>query len=447
MSTATTTAPPPVITPPTRGRWGLLRQPNFRKLWIGETTSGLGTAVGSVALSLVAVVSLHASPFMVGVLNASAWLPWLFLGLVAGAWVDRLPHRTVMLACDVILWILFASVPVAAWLHVLTIAQLVLVAFLAGTAKVFFNTAYLSIVPSLVDTDDVMEANVKLGAGESAVDIAGPGLAGLIAQALGASTGILADALSYLVSAFCLRTIKQRPQPARSTPRRAIGTEIAEGIRFVRGDALLRTLTGFGAVGNLALNGIAAVQTVYLARTLHLQSGGIGAVFAFVSIGGFVGASVAGRVARRFGTARGLLLCYLVIAPFILLLPLAGAQVPLIVSALGWSVAVCGVVAGNVIAGSFYQIYSPPEMIGRIRASASTVNFGAIPVGALLGGYLGGVVGTRATIWIMAAVLMSAAVLLLMSPIRTLRDFPTYVAPMDVTPSQGRPDDEWVVTG
>jgi predicted MFS family arabinose efflux permease len=411
-----------------RSRWGVLAQPDFRRLWIGETTSGLGTAVGDVALALVAVVTLKASPFMLGVLIASAWVPWLFLGLVAGSWVDRWRRRTVMLVCDFLLLALFASVPAAAWLGVLSIGQLVVVALLAGCVKVFFGTAYHSLLPSLVAKPDLLEANVRLGAGQSAADIAGPGLAGVVSQTMGAATGLLGDAVSYLVSAVCLLRIKARETPPATAQRAGIRREIAAGIRFVIRDPLLRTLACFGAVGNLGLNGIQAVQTLFLVRTVGLHPGIVGAVFAIVSIGGFVGAAIAGRIARRFGTARGLLVCYLVVAPFIFLLPLAGRQLPLLVSVIGWSVAVCGVVAGNVIASSFYQIYSPPQMIGRINASASTVNYGAIPLGALLGGYLGEALGTRVTIWIMAAVLLSGGVILLMSPIRRLRDFPEHQA-------------------
>ena len=420
---------PEVADEPVRGRWGLWAQADFRRLWIGETTSGLGTAVGNVALSLVAVVTLRASPFMVGVLTASAWLPWLFLGLTAGAWVDRWRRRTVMLVCDIALLVLFASVPVAGWLGVLTIGQLVVVALLAGSVKVFFSTAYGAMLPSVVAKPDLLEANVKLRAGESAVEIAGPGVAGVVSQLFGAATGMLLDAVTYLVSALFLGAIDTREEPPSRSERRGIRREIAEGVRFLVRDPYLRTLACFGAVGNLGLNGIAAVQTVFLVRSVGLGQGSVGAVFAVVSIGGLVGAAVAGRIARRFGTARGLLLCELVVAPFIVLLPLSGREIPLPVGALAWAVAVCGVVAGNVIAGSFYQTYCPPELIGRVRASASTVNFGAIPVGALLGGYLGQVLGSRSTIWIMSAVLLSAGVVLLTSPLRGLRDFPASPAP------------------
>ncbi|MFJ4670079.1 MFS transporter [Kitasatospora purpeofusca] len=425
MSTSTVPVEPPAVDDgPRRGRWGLWAQGNFRRLWIGETASGLGTAVGNVALALVAVVTLDASPFMVGVLTASAWVPWLFLGLLAGAWVDRWPRLKVMLVCDLLLLVLFASVPVAGWFDALTMAQLILVALLAGAVKVFFSTAYGAVLPALVAKDDLLEANVKLRSGDSAAEIAGPGLAGLLSQVFGAASGLLADAITYLVSAVCLAGIKVKETPPPVAERRGILREIGEGVRFLAGDPFLRNLALFGAVGNLGLNGIQAVQTIFLVRSVGVSPGGIGAVFAVVSVGGLAGAALAGRIARRFGTARGLLLCELVAAPFILLLPLAGSRLPLAVSAVAWSVAVCGVIAGNVLAGSFYQSYCPPAMIGRIRASASTVNFSAIPIGALLGGWLGEVLGARTTIWIMAGVLLSAGAVLLAGPLRARRDFP-----------------------
>ncbi len=323
MTTASVKPPsPPEADAPPKSRWGLWAQGNFRKLWIGETTSGLGTAVGNVALALVAVVTLEASPFMVGLLTASAWVPWLFLGLLAGAWVDRWPRLKVMLICDLLLLVLFGSVPVAGWLGLLTMAQLVVVALLAGAVKVFLSTANSAVLPVLVAKPDLLEANVKLRSGDAAAEIAGPGLAGLLSQAFGAVSGLLADALTYLVAALCVGSIKAEEKPPPVSERRGILREIKEGVRFLAHDPYLRTLASFAAVGNLGLNGIQAVQTVFLVRSVGVTPGGVGAVFAVVSVGGLAGAALAGRIARRFGTARGLLLCELVGAPFILLLSL-----------------------------------------------------------------------------------------------------------------------------
>lgn len=178
--------PAPVVDGPRR-RGGLVWHRDFRLLWIGQTGSKLGSSVTSVALPLVAVTTLGASTFQVALLSAAAWLPWLVIGLPAGAWVDRLPRRPVMIICDVVSLLLFLSVPVAAWLGVLTIGHLLAVALGAGTASVFFQTAYQVYLPSLLTKEDVPEGNAKLQGAEAAAHVAGPGLAGLIAQAFGAT--------------------------------------------------------------------------------------------------------------------------------------------------------------------------------------------------------------------------------------------------------------------
>ncbi|MEE1929009.1 MFS transporter [Streptomyces sp. TRM 70351] len=416
---------PPPGGRPRRGRLGLWREADFRRLWTGEVTSALGTAIGAVALPLVAVVVLDVPPLVLGVITASAWLPWLLIGLLAGAWVDRLPRRRVMQCCDLLFVAIYLSVPVAAWLGLLTAGQLVVVALLSGTVRVFFHTAYGAIVPTLVAKPDLLEANVKLRSGESAAEVAGPGLAGLIGQLLGPVSAVLAHAASYLVSLLCLSRIETTERPPERSARRGIRQEIAEGVRFVAGDRYLRVLVCFSAMGNFALSGIQAVQVLFLVRTVGLEPGGVGAVFAVVSVGGLLGATLAGRVARRWGTARALLYCELLAAPCILLLPMAGTQIPLAVSTLAWGVAVGGIVAGNVISGSFFQTYTPGPLLGRVRATTSTLNYGSFAVGALTGGVLGGLLGLPGTIWAMCAVLAGAGALLLLSPIRPLRELPT----------------------
>lgn len=152
-----------------RGR--LWRQGDFRLFWFGETTSQVGTSVTFVALPLVAVEVLHASTFLVGLLTAAVWLPWLMIGLPAGAWVDRLPRRATMLVSDGVSLAAFLSIPVAAWTGVLGVAQLVAVALAAGAPSVFFNTAYQVYLPSLVAEVDLTEGNAKLRGSRSAAQV------------------------------------------------------------------------------------------------------------------------------------------------------------------------------------------------------------------------------------------------------------------------------------
>jgi MFS family permease len=200
---------------------GLLWQRSFRLLWIGETVSQLGNAMAVVGVPLVAVIVLHASTFVIGVLTAAAWLPWLVIGLPAGAWVDRLPARRVMIACDVISAVVYASVPAAAWAGVLTTGQVVAVQLLGGAASVLFMTAYQVYLPSLVKPDELIEGNTKMQGSASAALFAGPSLAGLVAQLLGAVTALLGNAVSFVVSAACLIGTRPSAPGAAAAPRRA----------------------------------------------------------------------------------------------------------------------------------------------------------------------------------------------------------------------------------
>jgi MFS family permease len=416
----------------------LAKHRDFRLLWFGETTSSLGSSVASVALPLVAVVTLRADTFTVGLLAAAAWLPWLFIGLPAGALVDRLPKRPLMLACNLASMLLFASVPVAAWLGFLTVTQLLVVALLGGTAKVFFATAYRVYLPTLVSGDDLLEANAKLQGSESAVQVAGPGIAGLLAQAFGAVSGLLVDAVSFGVSVLCLRSIRTREKRPERTTTDRLRDEIADGLRFVVHDRFLRVLTVFGAISNIALMGYDSISVVFLVRDLGAGPAAVGVVLALASAGGIFGALLAGRLSAKFGSARAFLLCEVSAAPMLVLGPLSSPGWGLALFVTGGIVLGAGVVTSNVLSSTFRQRYCPPELFGRITASTSVLNYGAIPLGALLGGTLGQTLGVRETLWIMAGLQAVSITVLVFSPLRTLRDFPTAAARPPLRPRPPR---------
>ncbi|MGY4773368.1 MFS transporter [Kribbella sp. CWNU-51] len=195
---------------------GLLRTRNFGLFWAGESTSGFGSAITTVALPLVAVSTLHAGTSMVALLTAANWAPFLVIGLPAGAWVDRWPSRRVLLAADLVSAVVLAGVPTAAWTGVLTMGMLLAAALLAGIAKVFFDLAYNAFLPDLLAPEDLLEGNSKLQTSASAAELAGPGLGGLLAHAAGAVCGILIDALTFLVSAACLAGLRARPEKRRN---------------------------------------------------------------------------------------------------------------------------------------------------------------------------------------------------------------------------------------
>jgi Transmembrane secretion effector len=388
-----------------RRRGGLLWHRNFRLLWLGETISGAGTAMAATGVPLLAVTVLHASTFAVAALTAAAYLPWLVIGLPAGAWVDRLPVRPLMITCDVISALLYASLPAAAWAGVLTMDQVLAVALLAGAASVFFATAYQVLLPALVSTGELVEGNAKLQGSAAAAAIGGRGAAGLAAEAVGAATALLFNAASFLVSAACLLRIRTGVTPGPSPGPRVttVRAEVAQGLRFIAGDPYLRPLTLYAAVANLAYTGSTALLVVFLVRVAGFGPAAVGLLFATASVGGVLGAVVARRLARRLGTARAMLLSALAGGLSGLLIPLSGTGPRAACYVAGAAVASGGIAVGNIIGGSFRQAYCPPAMLGRITASMRFLVFGTIPLGALPAGALATALGTRAALWVMLA--------------------------------------------
>jgi MFS family permease len=426
--------------PPRAGRrrfGGLWWQRNFRLLWIGETISQLGNAMAVVGVPLVAVIVLHASTFAIGALTAAAWLPWLVIGMPAGAWVDRRPARRVMLGCDIVAAVLYASVPVAAWAGVLTVGMLVAVQLIAGAASVLFATAYQVYLASIVTAAELIEGNTKMQGSASAAMFAGPGLAGATAQLLGAVTALLGNAVSFLVSAACLFGARQGNQAApAAAPRRTAGRrttvrqETMAGLLLVARDPFLRQLSVFWAVANLALTGYTALVVVFLVRMVGLTPGSVGLLTAVPAAGGIAGALITGRVTARFGTARGLLVCTLGALPFLLLIPLTAAGPRLVWYVAGAVVGYAGIGVGNIIIAAFRQTYSPPGMCGRVTATMRFLIFGTGPLGALLAGALGTWLGIRNALWILLGLAAASGALLLTPALLGRRDLPGRPVPV-----------------
>ena len=252
---------------------GLLRQRNFALFWVGETVNQLGSAMALIGVPLLAVLFLRATVFQVGALAAMAYLPWLVIGLPAGAWVDRLPPCPVMIGCDLACAALYASVPVAYAAGALSIGQLLAVQLLAGAANVLFATAYQVNLPSLVTAAELTEGNTKLQASSSAATLGGRGLSGVVTQFIGATAALVFNAASFLVSAACLLAIGpaepgaagSRPAEPRRAARRQASTlrrDVIDGATLVSRDLYLRPLALFGGLANFALDAFAALVIV-----------------------------------------------------------------------------------------------------------------------------------------------------------------------------------------
>jgi len=416
-------------------RGGLLRQRNFRLFWTGESISEVGNSVTIVVIPLIAIDTLHTSTFIVTLLTATVWLPWVIIGVPAGAWVDRLPPRPVMLACDAISLVAYASVPVAAWCGVLTVAQLIAVTLIAGAAAVFFNSAYQVLLPGVVAEADLTEANAKLLGSREVAQIGGPGLGGLLAQAVGPVTGLLADAVSFAVS-FCCLTAMQPPRNRRSADPAA--GRMLDGLRFAWRNPYLRAMTAFSSFGNLAITGVDALLVVFLVRTVGLSSAAAGLVIASMGVGGLLGAFAARPLGRRFGTARALIFVVPAGACFALLLPLADQGPRLAFASVAMICSGSAVVISNVILDSFVQAYVSPDILGRVISVTWTVAFAMMPVGALLAGGLATAVGVRTALWILTALNAAAGLTFLLTPMRHLRDLPPRPAEDSVPALQSR---------
>jgi predicted MFS family arabinose efflux permease len=334
-----------------------------------------------------------------------------------------------MVICDIVSALLFASLPIAARAGVLTIGQLVAVALLAGAANVFFATAYQVFLPALVTPGELMEGNAKLQGSASVATIGGRGAAGLAAQAVGDATSLLFNAGSFLVSATCLLLIRAHPAPREPASRATtVRAEISEGARFVMRDPLLRPLTVYPAVANLAYSGSTALTVVFLIRVAGFGSAAAGLLMATAGAGGIAGAMAARRVAGQLGTARALLLSTLGTGLFALLIPLTepGPRATFYIA--GSAVVSAGISASNIIAVTFRQAYCPPPMLGRVTASQRFLVYGTIPLGALTAGGLATIAGIRSALWAMLSLYALSGTVLLTRAIRADKNLPDTTA-------------------
>jgi MFS family permease len=384
--------------------------------------------VSHLALPLLAATALGATPWQMGLLVAAERGAFLLVGLPAGVLLDRVRRRPVMIAADLVRFVLIGSIPLAWALGTLTFAQLLVVALLAGVATVFFDVAYQSVLPAVVGRAGLVEGNAKLESTRAAAETGGPALGGGLAQLVGAAAAVLLDAVTYLVSAaFLLRMRTREAVPARD-PARSLRADMAQGLRYVLGHPLLRPITLCTGTANLFSGVLAAVSVLFLARELSQPPAVIGLVLAAGSAGGLVGALTAGQWIRGLGQGRTVVTALLVTGPVALVLPLTTPGAGLAWFALGTAAVAYGGVVYNVAQVSFRQSVTPDRLLGRMNASIRFLVWGTIPLGGLLGGALGELIGLRATLLVTAVGLVLSPVWVVASPLRRLRDLPAEVA-------------------
>ncbi|MEU8890890.1 MFS transporter [Streptomyces sp. NPDC048442] len=417
---------------------GLLRLRDFRLLLAGAAASQVGAQVTLVALPLVAVLELRAPAFQVGLLTAAETAAFLLIGLPAGAWVDRMRKRSLMIRADLVRAAAMASVPLAAVAGVLTMGQLYLVALVTGVATVFFDVAHQSYLPQLLPREQLVAGNGALETVRSSAQVAGPGLGGGLVQLVGAHLAIVADAIGYAVSALFLMAIRQPESKPEPVPGASLRKDVGEGLRFVLGHPLLRVIAAATGLANFFAAVLMATQTVYLVRVLGLQPGVLGLMLSASAVGGLAGALCAGPIARRFGQARVIWLAPLTTGLFALLWPLSGKGAAAALFAVASGVVFFGAVVYNVAQVSFRQMLCPPRLLGRMNATLRFMMWGTLPLGALVGGAIADGFGARAALWVCAVGFLVVPLPLLLSPLRTMRDLPD-PEPQDTEPEESEP--------
>ena len=411
-------------------RWTLLaglgRNREFLKLWAGQSVSLFGSQITRLALPLAAILTLHANAAQMGFLGAALLAPYLILGLFAGVWVDRLRRRPILIAADVARALLLVTIPVLAATGALRIQHLYVIGFLFGTLELFFEVAYQSFVPRIVERDQLTQGNSLLKLSDSTAQVAGPGLAGALVQLLTAPVAIIVDAASFVVSAVTLVLIRTPEARHSSDGAPNVWAELREGLSLVVGHPWLRAIAGCTATLNFSANLLMTVYILYATRQLGMTPALIGIVFAAGGASTIVGTMLAGPAARRLGVGPALMGASLVIGIASLLIPLAGGPGLLAIALLIGTQVLWGLSRPvfDINQLSLRQAMTADRLQGRVNASMLFIVWGIIPFGSLLGGALGSTVGLRETIAIGALGMLLAVLWMLLSPIRGLRTLP-----------------------
>lgn len=405
-------------------RRSLLYHREFRNLWAAETVSQCGTQISVVALPLIAVLLLDASAFEMGLLAAAGTTPFLLFGLLVGVWVDRLPRRPLLIAADIARSGLLLIIPISWVFDMLSIELLYSVAFLVGVGTVVFNLAYVSFLPSVVRRDQLIEGNGKLEMSASTAQVAGSAAGGVLVGMFTGPVAILIDAVSYLFSAWFLLHMRVTESGYHSVEsRERIHHEISAGIAIVLRNATLRAIAASGATVSFFGHMFLAVYILFLTGALGLGATAVGLVFAFGGVGALLGAVMAGRLAERFGIGPTIVVSYLLFGVGGMAIPLAlsvpGIALPLVLFAefFQWMVLVAATV--NVL--SLRQTITPDRMLGRVSATTRFLSAGAMPLGSLLGGFLGGVIGIRETLVLGCFGMLLSAAWFIGSPVWAIR--------------------------
>ncbi|QUH01889.1 MFS transporter [Saccharopolyspora erythraea] len=403
-------------------RTQLSRQQNFRQFLGSHVLNETGAAATQVVLPLTAVLALGASAWEMGLLQAANYAAYLVLGLPAGAWVERMRPRRVMISADLVRFVALLSLPLAWAAGLLSLPLIYLVALLLGTAQLFGDIADHTYLPHLTGGSGLIEGNSRLQLVRSGSELGGPGVGGLCVQWLGAQAALIANAAASALSAVLLWRIAlpdADPAPARG----GLAGQIGQGVTFLLRHRVLRALALSASLNNLVFSAIFALDVVFLTTVVGLPSGAVGILLASGAAGALLGARIAPRLSRAFGGARVALFAVPAAAPWVFLIPLTGNGWMVALFALGHVAIAVGVTVFDIMQVSYRQRACPPHLLSRMTAMFRFAVWGAAPLGAVFGGALAELLGVRTALWSLATALLIVSPVLLLSPLRRMREF------------------------
>ena len=392
------------------------------RVWTGSTISGIGDEITLLALPWL-VLQLTHSPFQLGIVASLQHLPFLLFTLIAGVYADRWDRRRIMLGADLLRFASLATIPIAALFGVLTIAQIYVIAFLAGTGRVWFEVAHYALLPGIVEPDQLVDANSKFQVTDGVSVFFGPSMGGLLIKLAGAANAIAVDAVSFLVSAAAIFTLPSL-RAAQSPEERGWRAQLLGGLRYlVQQRPIFENALALMAM-LFFMTMVDAVFVFYAQHELHLDAALTGIVLAAAGVGPIIFGSLAPRIRRRLRTGQVLVVAAILSGPLLAILDLAVLlPKPLAIALAGASMAVSFGMAAlwNVATLSYRQAVIPGHLMSRVNSSLRFIAWGTMPIAAFVGGLLSQTIGVRWLIAISAAGLMVvAAALATFSEIRRL---------------------------
>jgi Na+/melibiose symporter-like transporter len=412
-------------------RQGLFTNQDFVKLWLAETISIFGSLISVTALSFAAILTLDAGPYQIALLGVSQMTPAFLLSLFAGAWVDRLPRRPIMITADLARAVLLGSIPVAALFDVLRIEQLYVVAALASVFSTFFDIAYQAYLPTIVEPDQLVEGNSKLTASAAVAEASAFSSAGWLVQLLTAPGAIVIDALSFLWSAyFVFRIEAKEPAHKSSAERQHIREEIVDGVRLLTRDPILRSLAVSNVMLSLAFRVNGAVYGLYLVNELGFKPGVLGMIYAIGGVSALVASLNTTRVTLLVGLGPAMIAGMVLTGVGQGMIALAtGVTVFSVLLLIGQQLVADGAATIYEIDEiSLRQVVAPMSSLGRINGSMRVLKFGAMLIGALVGGWMGATFGLRITVVFASSLFVVGGLWLARTPVRYLRSVPVTTA-------------------